>query len=415
MDWIEIGKGEAYIKIFGEGPAKPSPILLGGFDMDGTLITTRSGKVHPVDRDDWQWKPEIGWERIINGLQKLDFVVIISNQGGAKKPERWLELQSKMDKIGNEFNTRAGINVLFVCCHKSGYYRKPLTGMWDLSLEWIQTWNKKMSTNGSPRVSARKSVSGESFYVGDAAGRSGDFACTDRMMAANAGIKFYTPEEYFLEVPINSERWKYPPRPVNNTLEKWTSNDVRVFDSLVEMCQAGDGGDGDGSSRVVVMGVGYPGSGKSTWVKRITKVVPGMEVIGGDILRARKAKGEKIVANVTTETGLLRDSLLAGKHVFLDNTHGTKSVRKLYLDLIKKIASDDKIKIKVVCLWLTTSLETSFYFNQIRCQKSHGRIGLIPEVAYYTFRKRFDEPTPEEGFLAVEKVRSDFLGGKWRF
>ena len=32
-----------------------SPIKIVGFDMDGTLIKTKSGKVHPVNRDDWEW------------------------------------------------------------------------------------------------------------------------------------------------------------------------------------------------------------------------------------------------------------------------------------------------------------------------------------------------------------------------
>lgn len=34
----------------------------------------------------------------------------------------------------------------------------------------------------------------KSFYVGDAAGRSGDFAGTDRKWAMNVGLTFYTPE-----------------------------------------------------------------------------------------------------------------------------------------------------------------------------------------------------------------------------
>ena len=44
-----------------------------------------------------------------------------------------------------------------------------------------------------------------SFYVGDAAGRlktktnKKDFACSDRMFALNANLKFYTPEEFFIE------------------------------------------------------------------------------------------------------------------------------------------------------------------------------------------------------------------------
>jgi bifunctional polynucleotide phosphatase/kinase len=33
-----------------------------------------------------------------------------------------------------------------------------------------------------------------SFYVGDAAGRAGDFASTDRKFALNVGVQFYTPE-----------------------------------------------------------------------------------------------------------------------------------------------------------------------------------------------------------------------------
>ena len=45
-----------------------------------------------------------------------------------------------------------------------------------------------------------------SFFVGDAAGRPAnpmtgktkDFKCTDRLFAINAGLTFYTPEEFFL-------------------------------------------------------------------------------------------------------------------------------------------------------------------------------------------------------------------------
>ena len=33
-----------------------------------------------------------------------------------------------------------------------------------------------------------------SFFVGDAAGRAGDFASTDRKLAVNIGLPFYTPE-----------------------------------------------------------------------------------------------------------------------------------------------------------------------------------------------------------------------------
>jgi len=52
----------------------------------------------------------------------------------------------------------------------------------------------------------------ESFFCGDAAGRPArfssdgkpikkDHSCCDRLFAMNIGLKFYTPEEYFLKRP----------------------------------------------------------------------------------------------------------------------------------------------------------------------------------------------------------------------
>lgn len=56
----------------------------------------------------------------------------------------------------------------------------------------------------------------QSFYVGDAAGRPADgihpkdFSCSDRKFASNVGIKFYTPEEYFLGEAPRPFSWDTP-------------------------------------------------------------------------------------------------------------------------------------------------------------------------------------------------------------
>ena len=82
-----------------------------------------------------------------------------------------------------------------------------------------------------------------------------------RMMADNAGIPFYTPEEYFLGVPVDSIPWTYPSNPVIPSRQRWTSYEYDVFDRLYTMCARTD-------RLTVIMGVGYPGSGKSGWVKK---------------------------------------------------------------------------------------------------------------------------------------------------
>ena len=62
------------------------------------------------------------------------------------------------------------------------WYRKPQRGMWDAMLGELK---------GEVDLE-------ESWLVGDAAGRKGDFSDSDRMWAVGVGIVFFTPEEFFL-------------------------------------------------------------------------------------------------------------------------------------------------------------------------------------------------------------------------
>lgn len=102
---------------------------------------------------------------------------------------------------------------------------------------------------------------GESFFVGDAAGRpdnwkSGytkDFASTDRKFAINIGIKFYTPEEFFLgEAPAIFDLGPFDPKgllEVSSASNSWLDSSKIV-----------------GEKHLVIF-VGPPAAGKTKFFK----------------------------------------------------------------------------------------------------------------------------------------------------
>ncbi len=113
--------------------------------------------------------------------------------------------------------------------------------------------------------------SANSFYIGDAAGRpalppkktrtwSGgntkDFADSDRKFAFNANIKFQTPEEFFLDEP--AEHFVY-----------------EGFDAVTWKNQAGFASGTpiavEGSDVELVLMVGWPASGKTSFAKAFSE------------------------------------------------------------------------------------------------------------------------------------------------
>lgn len=165
---------------------------IAAFDMDGTLITTKSGKVFPVNSHDWRiLLPQV--ETCLRALAADGFkLVVITNQRGLSNGHvNSGSFKAKVEHILKQLNVRAQVYV----CTGHGFYRKPAPGVW-----------QHLESRGNGGVPIDLAAS---FYVGDAAGRPAnwepkrkkDFSCSDRLFALNVGLRFYTPEEYFLSQP----------------------------------------------------------------------------------------------------------------------------------------------------------------------------------------------------------------------
>ncbi|GIL69987.1 hypothetical protein Vretimale_10021 [Volvox reticuliferus] len=151
-------------------------------DLDGTMVNTKSAAQFPKDESDYKWFNK-STPSVIRGYHESGHkVVIFTNQGGIKSAitgKMAEKVKGRIDAVVAEL----GIPVQVFAATMDDLYRKPETGMWDFFCQ---------GHNGGVKPDLSKS-----FYVGDAAGRPGDFADSDKAFAAAIGIRFRLPEEEF--------------------------------------------------------------------------------------------------------------------------------------------------------------------------------------------------------------------------
>jgi len=227
--------------------------------------------------------------------------------------------------------------------------------------------------NGKVEVDLAKSA-----YIGDAAGRKGDFDNTDYKFAKNCGLPFKTPENFFLgqKDSLPAFEMDLSKIPENGPLFQ-SGKDTKVKSGKKEM----------------IIFVGSPGSGKSSFWKNY---LSDYEHINNDTL-GNKKKSLKVC----------EEKLAAGKSVVIDNTNPGKDVRKEWLTLAKKYDYPAR------CFYFKINKELAFHMDEQRKKNIHRkhqskRVGKMP---VHTFFKYCEEPTKAEGFEAVEIVN---LVGKFQ-
>ena len=288
------------------------------FDMDWTLIKPQEGRRFPKNAEDWQWLRK-SVPGVVRGYAKKGYRIVI------------LTDQSKDWKLDTVKSVLAGLNVPAV------------------AIVAFEKGLQKPNVEGFMKVLGEKDYKmAESVYVGDAAGREGDWAGVDKEVAERLGVgRFMVPEEAF-------------------PLGVWQADMEKVM--------------GSGSREVVIM-VGYPGSGKSTLAKRLEETGKYYRVDGDKFGTPAKMlqEGEK--------------GLMGGLSVVFDSTNGTREKRKSFIEFARKHGLGAR------CVWVDRGIDEAMEQERERVWTTGAK--KIPEVVFYTYRKRFEEPLEEEGCLVV--------------
>lgn len=188
------------------------------------------------------------------------------------------------------------------------------------------------------------------FFVGDADGSEGAHSDCDSIFAQEAKVPFYTPDQYF--------------------------NPFMTIDTSILSDILGN------KSLTMILLIGYPASGKTTYA---TQVLEPKEccIVSRD--------------NLGTMAKCLKQSrklLESNKNVVIDNLNTSRADRKQWIDLA------DEMKAQTIAIYFSCPMTKAIARNANR-EKS------VPPVVFYTFRKRFELPSVEEGIDKIYSVGGD--------
>lgn len=372
-----------------------------GFDFDSTLVEQKSDSKYPIDENDWKPlyskgdvpspvmsesdKYDIKKSKDNGTLIRLklkeqydngNLIVIFSNQSGVSKGKLNIEtVKSRFQQFMNYLN----FPVWCYIATAEDHYRKPSSLMWTTMLN---DFTEKITRDSIEKHGETLSVSWDHqnfAYIGDAAGREKgwklgrkkDFACSDRKFAKNCGIKFLTPEEFFLqEAPTT--KYVVDGFDPQAYLTKHNSHN-NESESQTQSLLSTD-------KQEMVILVGPPSCGKSTFSRRF---FPNYIRINRDEI-GTMAKCIKAT----------KDALKQKKSVIIDNLNGTKKARKEFIDCVPK-------GVDVKCIVFDVEKELALHLNLLRVKMTKGKTKKIPDVVYHTYYKYFEQPSNVEGISKI--------------
>ena len=151
----------------------------------------------------------------------------------------------------------------------------------------------------------------------------------------------------------------------------------------------------------LIMMVGVPGSGKSTWIKEYKSEFDA--VVSRDAIRFALLKdGEDYFAHEDEVIKIFIENIIAalkdGATVWVDATHLNKKSRANVLDKVAQFADE------IEAVWIDVPIETAFSQNDKREGRAWVKHGIIRRMFFSLEAPEFDE-----GFDKITRVRGDFV------
>ena len=323
-------------------------VKMAGFDMDGTLIDTMSGRTFPRDAGDWKWKYDNVRKKLNKYYEKKYQIIIVTNQAGIKDSDAKLQVfKNKIELMEASIcESYPALQFIIYCMTHKDIHRKP-----------------------HPKIFKNVSFDTMSFFCGDGAGRPGDHTDADIKFAHNIGVRFRTPENIFckntdtptISYPVNLDK-------KNRSLYDYTAN--------------------GGKPELLIMH-GLPGSGKSYWSHRIRSTHP-FEYLNMDTMKSNKKMETAIRTAVSNQQNIL-----------VDNTNLDIGTRSRIIDMVKNINSTYYVRV-IIC---SASFARILHNNRYRYYADYQNIKQIPDFVLKTMKNKMKQPDYNERIDLIEKIK----------
>ena len=351
MNWISPDKG---LEVYLPNEFEPKTIeKLACFDLDGTLIKTKSGLGRPKNRDDWQWFGP----NIITKLRHLAenegyYIVICTNQSQFSE-----HIKEKIEIICELL----GIPILVMVSTGYTKYRKPMIGFWDYLINLFPMVKKD-----------------NCFYVGDSISEE-DYSKCDLLWAYNVGIKFYYSYHFFENLDDVLKNRIVP-------IPKIPDFTIKNNENCIQLTSI--------SNYDIVVLIGPPAIGKSTFAKQLVNEYA-YQCISLDDFETKGKFNKKLL-----------EFLEMGFKIVIDNNNYALKSRNELLDNIV----ENRPNANILALKINPSSnqrEIAEYLNFHRCY-TQGK--WIPAVVYNTYYKKYIAPTLKEGFNRIANYFIEYTG-----